>query len=144
MHALRVHPNSSQTQHAPQRGALPASYYIKIKLSRNSGAATSGTVGRRPLKFGVRVRHQKCHGDPRAFRDCVTWPRARSRKHAFRARGPFMRPFFAPSNPQCPLEIHMREDGDNSAQSGQVLSALALVLHNTQSTSVQYPRAPGH
>ena len=27
MHALRVHPKSSQTQHAPQRGALPASNY---------------------------------------------------------------------------------------------------------------------
>ena len=66
-------------------------YYIKIKLSLNSGAATSGAVGRRPLKFGVRVRHQKGHGDPRAFRDCVTWSRARSRKHAFRACGPFTR-----------------------------------------------------
>ena len=32
----------------------------------------------------MRVRHQKCHIEPRAFRDCVTWPRARSRKHAFR------------------------------------------------------------
>ena len=30
----------------------------------------------------------------------------------------------------------MREDGDNSAQSEQMLSALALVLHNTQSTLV--------
>jgi hypothetical protein len=46
---------------------------------------------------------------------------------------------FAPSNPQCPLEIHMREDGDNSAQSEQMLSALVLVLHNTQSTLVHYP-----
>ena len=45
---------------------------------------------------------------------------------------------FAPSNSQCPLEIHMREDGDNSAQSEQMLSALALVLHNTQSTLVHY------
>jgi hypothetical protein len=45
---------------------------------------------------------------------------------------------FAPSNPQCPLEIHMREDGDNSAQSEQMLSALVLVLHNTQSTLVHY------
>ena len=61
-------------------------YYIKIKLSRNLGAATSGVIGRQPLKFGVRVRHQKCHIEPRTFRDCVTWPRARSRKHAFRAR----------------------------------------------------------
>ena len=62
-------------------------YYIKIKLSPNSGAATSGAIGRQPLKFGVRVRHKNCHIEPRAFRDCVTWPRARSRKHAFRARG---------------------------------------------------------
>ena len=64
-------------------------YHIKIKLSPNSGAATSGAVGRQPLKFGVRVRHQKGHIEPRAFRDCVTWPRARSRKHRFaRAAGP--------------------------------------------------------
>ena len=34
-------------------------YYIKIKLSPNSGAATSGAVGRQLLKFGVRVRHRK-------------------------------------------------------------------------------------
>jgi hypothetical protein len=45
---------------------------------------------------------------------------------------------FAPSNPQCPLEICMREDGDNSAQSDQMLSARVLVLHNTQSTLVHY------
>ena len=37
---------------------------------------------------------------------------------------------FAPSDSQCPLEIRMREDGDNSAQSEQMFSALALVLHN--------------
>ena len=30
------------------------------------------------------------------------------------------------------------EDGDNSVQSEQMLSALALVLHNTQSTLVHY------
>ena len=30
-------------------------YYIKIKLSRNSGAATLGAVGRQALKFGVRL-----------------------------------------------------------------------------------------
>ena len=58
-------------------------YYTKIKLSPNSGVATLGAIGRQPLKFGVRVRHRKWHGDPRAFRDCVRWPRARSRKHAF-------------------------------------------------------------
>jgi hypothetical protein len=54
-----------------------------------------------------------------------------------RAR-PVHETIFAPSNPQCPLEIHMREDGDNSAQPEQMLSALALVLHNTQSTLVHY------
>jgi hypothetical protein len=45
---------------------------------------------------------------------------------------------FAPSDSECPLEIHMREDGDNSAQPEQMLSALVLVLHNTQSTLVHY------
>jgi hypothetical protein len=39
---------------------------------------------------------------------------------------------FATSNSQYPLEIRMREDGDNSAQSEQMLSALALVLHCTR------------
>ena len=45
---------------------------------------------------------------------------------------------FAPSDSECPLEIHVREDVDNSAQPEQMLSALALVLHNTQSTLVHY------
>ena len=31
-----------------------------------SGVATLGAIGRQPLKFGVRVRHQKCHDDPLA------------------------------------------------------------------------------
>jgi hypothetical protein len=45
---------------------------------------------------------------------------------------------FAPSKSECPLENHMREDGDNSAQSEQMPLARALVLHCTQSTLVHY------
>ena len=44
----------------------------------------------------------------------------------------------APSKSECPLEIHMREDGDNNAQSEQMPSAQALVLNCTQSTLVHY------
>ena len=37
MHALRVHLNSNQTQHAPQRGALPASETLISYIHKNKG-----------------------------------------------------------------------------------------------------------
>ena len=52
------------------------------------------------------------------------------------ARAARSRDDFRAKQSAMPLEIHMREDGDNSAQSEQMPSALALVLHNTQSTLV--------
>ena len=81
-----------QASHQPPKGVAMFPFhkndYVEIKMSPNSGVTTSAPIGREPLKFGVRVRHRKGNIDPRAFRDCVTWPRAlaRSRKHAFRAR----------------------------------------------------------
>ena len=49
-------------------------------MSPNSGATTLGAIGRQPRRFDVQVNHQKDHREPRAFCECVTWPRARPRK----------------------------------------------------------------
>ena len=70
-------------QHAPRRGALPASYYTKIKLGTISPARCPPPVGRKALKLGMWVVPPKGQIEPRGFGDCGPPSRARRRKHAF-------------------------------------------------------------